>query len=206
MASEDPDIIGFHAVRTRQLRRAGFEGRYVWVGMRDGALELIGEVAGFLRIPADEVARMRAGFVLARPKAFQTVLWLRGGGPPIFLHPLPHHASYASTVRALASAMSADGGMCRVEGGISPGGALFGPLLMAVPAFGAVALAGFVVTDALWWQRLAVPAVPLLCFALLAWIALARQMPRRIRTLASLDRQLPPATARGTKFESSPRT
>jgi hypothetical protein len=192
-ATDAPRIFGFHAAQTRQLHRAGFEGRFVWSGMRDGALELIGEHAGFLSIPAPEIERIRAGFVQGRPRTYRTILWLRGGGPPLCLHPQPdHHLLYAATIRDLAAAVAAEGDLSRVEGGTSIGDALVAPLLMAVPALGAIAVAVLVVTDAAWWQRLAIPAVPVACMALLSWVALARQLPRRLRTLAELDRRLPP--------------
>lgn len=186
-------IFGFHAASTRQLRRAGFEGDFVWAGMRGDALELIGEKAGFLRIPAADVARMRTGFVEGKYRSYRTLLWLRGGGPPIRLYPRKdHYFLYVPTVRGLAEAVAGEGGMARIETGTSTGDALLGPLMMAIPALGALAIAAFAVTDAAWWQRLAIPAIPVAAFALLGWRSLTRHAPRRATALADLDRQLPP--------------
>lgn len=187
-----PRIFGFHTARTRQLRRAGFEGDYVWVGMREGALELIGENSGFLRVPVQDIVRIRAGFIEAKYITYRTILWRRGGGRPFYLYPRPeYHFVYTPTIRGLAAAIAAQGGMSRIERGTSASDALLAPLLMAVPALGGVAVAAFIVTDATWWQRLAVPAIPLVLLALLAWRSATRHFPRSVETLSDLDRQLP---------------
>ncbi|HET9641123.1 MAG TPA: hypothetical protein VFP12_18180 [Allosphingosinicella sp.] len=187
-----PRIFGFHAARTRQLRRAGFEGDYVWVGIRDGALELIGEDSGFLRVPVQDIVRIRAGFIEAKPIAYRTILWCRGGGRPFYLYPQPsHHFLYTPAIRDLAAAVAAHGGIARVERGTSAADALLTPLLMAIPALGGVAVAAWIVTDATWWQRLAIPAIPLVLLALLGWRAVTRHFPRSVGTLSDLDRQLP---------------
>lgn len=50
MASESNQP-AFHAILTRTLKREGFTGDHIWVGRREGRLDLIGETGGEIRIP-----------------------------------------------------------------------------------------------------------------------------------------------------------
>ncbi|HWA42003.1 MAG TPA: hypothetical protein VHA10_02260 [Hypericibacter adhaerens] len=183
----------FHAAMTRALKREGFAGGHVWVGCREGRLDLIGESGGQIRIAPKEVARLRIGYEETKyRKLHQMLIWRQGVAQPLNLAPLGEHgAHYAATVRAFAADLAAEGKLAAIERGTSRFSAVLGPVLMAIPAFGALAISIFVLEEEPWWGRMIVPAVPLAIFALLLWLCFARHMPRPIQSLMELDKQLP---------------
>jgi hypothetical protein len=183
----------FHAIATRALKREGFAGDHIWVGCREGRLDLIGEKDGQIRLTPKDILRIRIGYEETKySKIFQTVIWREGAGKPLDLTPLgDHRAHYAATVRAFAAQMAAAGLQDRVERGVSKFSAVLGPVLIGILVLATLGISIFVLTEEPWWGRLIVPAVPTVLLGVLVWNMLARQMPRPIRDLAELDKQLP---------------
>lgn len=161
-------------------------------------LVLTGEAEGRLALPLARIARLRLG---CRHTPFglqyEARVWPVAAAAPLVLRPLGagDHAAYAQTMRAIAWALARAHGTGRVEAGLTPGEALFGPLMM-VPATAALAwVALFVVEDMAWPLRLLIPLPAVLLCALLISRANRRQYPRIIRSAADLDQQLPQGRA-----------
>lgn len=183
----------FHAIATRALKREGFAGDHIWVGCREGRLDLIGEKGGQIRLAPKDILRIRIGYEETKySKIYQTVIWRRGATKPLDLTPVgDHRANYAATMRAFAGQMAAAGLQNRIERGVSKFSAMLGPVLIGILALAAVCISIFVLTEEPWWGRMIVPFIPIVLLGFLLWNMLARQMPRPIQDLAELDKQLP---------------
>ncbi|MGH6941271.1 hypothetical protein [Hypericibacter sp.] len=183
----------FHAITTRALKREGFVGDYIWVDCREGRLELIGEKAGQIRLAPKDIQRLRIGYEETKySKIYQTVIWRQGAAKPLDLTPLSEHrVNYAVTVRVFAGQMVASGFQNRVERGVSKFSAILGPVLIGILVLAALCISIFVLTEEPWWGRMIVPFIPIVLLGFLIWNMMARQMPRPIRNLAELDKQLP---------------
>ena len=177
---------------TRRLRRLGLAGERIRVRLEAGRLLLSGETSQSVEIPVAEIERIRVGRDDAKyGPFFETRLWRRSG-PPIVLHARKgEFEGYGEGVRALAAAVAGLQGLGQVERGLSLLGALFPPLLMLPVMLGAIAVSVLILGDQPWWGRLLVPLAPTLIFVLLIWRCLAIQLPRPVRDLSDLDRQLP---------------
>jgi hypothetical protein len=183
----------FHAIATRALRREGFAGDHVWVGCREGRLDLIGEKGGEIRLMPKDILRIRIGYEESKyAKIYQTVIWRQGTAKPLDLTPVgDHRANYGVTMRTFAGQMMASGHQNRIERGVSKFSAVLGPALIGILVLAALCLSIFVLTEEPWWGRTIVPLVPTLILGALIWNMITRQLPRPIQDLAELDKQLP---------------
>jgi hypothetical protein len=185
---------GFFAVRTLAMRREGFRGKRVAATMRDGRLALVGEEGGAMWIDPAEVTLVRVGFEEVKwGKLYLTRIW-RGNGRTLTLHPTPADFQYRETIRAFVSAMAAAGRLQRVERGVSAFSAWFAPVLFGLLTLAALAIGFYALVDLLWWQRYLPALVPAVLTVLLYANARARHIPRPLKDLAELDRQLPRET------------
>lgn len=197
MASTD---IAFRAGISRRLRRRGLRGRSVAVSFRDERLTVAGDTFGVIDVDLAQIRRLRVGFAQSRSTTYRQVLvWSEGSGVPLLLGTADaaEHARFAALVRALADSLLRARHRVRVETGESKRWAAVMLILFGGLALAAIALVAFVLGEseaALGVPRLAALALPgvLLAGALAAmWWAWTRHWPRRIRSLAGLDRVLP---------------
>jgi hypothetical protein len=185
---------GFFAVRTRAMKREGFRGKRVAATMREGRLALVGEEGGALWIDPAEVSRVRVGYEEAKwGKLYLTRIW-RTNCRTLTLHPTPADFQYRETIRAFVNAMAAADKLQRVERGVSAFSAWLAPMLFGLLTLAALAIGSCALADFPWWQRYLPALVPAVLTALLYANARARHIPRPLKDLAELDRQLPRET------------
>ena len=183
----------FHAIATRALKREGFAGDHIWVGCREGRLDLIGEKGGQIRLAPKDIRRIRIGYEETKySKIYQTAIWRQGAARPLDLTPVgDHRVPYGTTMRAFAGQMAAAGLQDRIERGMSKFSAMLGPVSIGILVLAALGLSIFVLDEEPWWGRLIVPVIPILLLGFLIWNMMARQLPRPIQDLTELDKQLP---------------
>lgn len=178
----------------RALRRRDFEGDHVVVKIGRDGLSLTGATRGFLHLPMDRVAQLRAGFTESKyGPVYEAKLWLDGERDPIPFIPCDRseEAAYAAAVRKLAAALAEKGAPGRVERGHSMFEAFLGPALMAPLVLAGVAAATISADPPVWWHFVVIPFVPAVVLGVLVWRAVVRHMPRPVRALSELDVQLP---------------
>jgi hypothetical protein len=192
---------GFVTAPTRALRRAGLAGGSAAVAFAGEAVQIVGEAGGSLAIPIQEVETLRAGMAGSKRRVhYECRLWRRGDAAPLRLDPAaqpPEELRYAAFCRALAGALEGSGRIGAVETGVTRGWAA---LMIALGALVTLAFAAswlFVLQED--EQRLGVPRAVAAAFPALFTLASAafvywawsRHWPRRIASLAELERVLP---------------
>lgn len=177
----------------KQLRNTGLEGKLAWAMLHEGSLQLQDDQNHVVQISLDEITRMRIGYVDGKWRTYHTRIRCSPSDKPLELVPVKSTwPGYGETINELARQLIEHDRLDRIETGSSKFDALLGPLLMAIPAIGALVVALFVLSDAPWWGRLMVPLAPAILLALLIWLGMARYWPKPLRDLRSLRVQLPP--------------
>ncbi len=184
----------FQAVLTGQLEKHGLAGSPVTAWVERGALALAGAKSGRVLIAPSRVMRMRIGYSESKSRRYhEAKLWLADTGERVTLHPIwGHMPAYGAVMRDFARAMEKAGALDRVERGDSIATALILPVLMGLLALAAIFISVVVLEDEPWWGRMIAPIVPVALTGFGIWLAAARHWPRPIRSLAELDKQLPP--------------
>lgn len=177
----------------KHLASLGLGGAFVFVLVTNGTLELRGEVSGNVYIAPLNISRVRIGFSEAKNgKFWLTRISTSAESKPIDLRPTPAtRQGYTIVITRFVELMGANGLRDRIETGSSKFDALFGPVLMAIPAFGALAITLLILENEPWWGRMLVPLIPMSIFMLLAWRARTIFWPRPLETDQQLARQLP---------------
>lgn len=186
--------IAFRCRAVRALRRRDFDGDHVVVKVGRDGLTLTGATRGFLHVPMDRVARLRAGFTESKyGPIHEAKLWLGGERDPLRFFPYDRtdDPAYAAAVRKLAVALANRGALSRVERGVSTFEAFFGPALMAPVLLAAIGAATISADPPVWWHFVVIPFIPATVFGVLMWRAVSRHMPRAVRSMKELDVQLP---------------
>lgn len=184
----------FAVPMNKHLAALGLGGAFVFVLVTNDTLELRGETSGNVHFAPQQISQVRVGFSESKNgKHWLTKIWTSPDARPIELRPTAAtRASYAVVVTRFVELMSAHDRRDRIETGSSKFDALFGPVLMGIPAFGAVAIALLILENEPWWGRMLVPLIPLLIFAILAWRARAIFWPRTLVSVEQLAKHLPP--------------
>jgi hypothetical protein len=185
--------LAFRAYLLGSLKRRDFDGRFVTVEVAPDGVTLKGERGGFLHLPLERVARLRAGFTEGKyGPVYEARLWLDGEPAPLLFYPLEHQdrPAYAAAIRTIASALHARGG-ARLERGVNAIGAALGPALMGiVVAFGFFG-ASISADPPVWWHFVVIPLIPSVVLGALIWRAATRHWPKPVASPAELDVQLP---------------
>lgn len=177
----------------KRLRALGLEGQLAWAMLHDGALQLQDEANHIVRIPIDDIARIRLGYVEAKRRWYSVRIWCDVLDKPFEIIPLINTwSAYRETMNDLVRLLAEHDRLSRVETGSSKFDAVLGPLLMAIPTIGALGVSLFVLTNEPWWGRLIVPLIPVLLLLLLVWLGHRRHWPRTIGDVSELRVQLPP--------------
>jgi hypothetical protein len=186
-------MTSFQFSLNRRLRATGLEGKLAWAMVHDGALQLQDEKQHVVRIPADALARIRIGFVDGKHRTYSTRIWRDALDDAIEIVPLKSSwREYREVMNQLVQLLAQHQRLDRVETGSTQFDAISGPLLMAIPALGGMAISIFVLTNEPWWGRMIVPLLPTIVLAILLWLSVKRYWPRPLQNLQDLRVQLPP--------------
>jgi hypothetical protein len=185
----------FHTVSSDALRAAGLTGGHVWVSFVDGALELRGDTGGVMRVGPSDLDHARIGYLAAKFKRYQALIWANGATEPLVLEPSAATApAYTRAMLAFAHGCEDEGCIDRIERGSTKFEAVF-PALLTVPiAVGVLGVEVFLLPDESWWIRALLPLVPLVLFGFLLRRGIAKHWPTRLQHSGDLSIVLPPLT------------
>jgi hypothetical protein len=193
IAFESNPIGMFHTRTSDALRGAGLQGGHVWASFVDDALELRGDTGGVLRIGPSSLERSLIGFVDAKGRRYQALIWRTGGTEPLGLEPSPGTwPAYTRSMMALAERCAAERRLERIERGSSRFEALFPAALMAPVAIAALVVGAFVITAEPWWGRMTLMVLPMVLFGFLLRRGLSRHWPTTLKDPEELRPVLPP--------------
>lgn len=184
------------AANSPRLREAGLKGGYAAVTFHNAALEFRGLESGGVRLAADKLDRLRLGYEQGRGghPHFQALIWPTGERKPILIMPLgdeANKAAYGAAMRTFAAALADVRGLDRVERGVSVMSALMGLLLVGFPTALLAVVTLRSVTEANWLTASGAGLAVIGLTAAMYWTYQGRSRPRRVKTLAELERLTP---------------
>jgi hypothetical protein len=192
------DLPRFAAIRHRSLAAAGLGSAGVDASLVGDTLTLRGTSGEQLIVPLASITRLRAGYEENKYTAdlYRMKLWTSAAPRPLTLATIHStEADYATIARAIAATVERTHGPGAVEGGLGWGAALLFPMWLVV-GFTVAAVAVYIdpqhrSDDSFLTIALMEAAIGLPIILLIMILFFRPYRPRRLKTLAALDRFLP---------------